>query len=180
MRYRTEASILPSNEDLGFPSLRNKCEERVPKSLTGAEEKIAMECPICHGTDDICHSHRRGFDWLLAFLLLLPYRCWNCYRRFYHFRLPRLPGGLHCCSRGQRIADAEHCESGTQSAEASGTSVLGFGPLPWQLLMISTLKKVQNEARAELSAFYFCMLCYSAMLLFLLTGLLLKWEMTIP
>jgi hypothetical protein len=52
--------------------------------------QLAMECPFCFQSDEIHASRKRGKDLLLLLISISPYRCWNCSKRFYAFRLPDL------------------------------------------------------------------------------------------
>jgi hypothetical protein len=41
-----------------------------------------IRCPRCNCRDRVVPSHRRGLDFLLFLLLLRPYRCNACFKRF--------------------------------------------------------------------------------------------------
>ncbi len=41
-------------------------------------------CPKCWA-EDVRPSRRRWIDYFLMVFLILPYRCRNCGRRFWHF-----------------------------------------------------------------------------------------------
>lgn len=44
-----------------------------------------MKCPVC-GNADIHRSHRRGlFERMLSLILLRPFRCMDCNKRFWRF-----------------------------------------------------------------------------------------------
>ena len=45
----------------------------------------SMPCPSC-GTFDLTRSRRRGFDFLVTWLGLYPYRCQRCDQRCYRYR----------------------------------------------------------------------------------------------
>ena len=45
-----------------------------------------MVCPKCGRSDAIHSSRFRGMDRLISFFQIVPYRCWNCYARFYRLR----------------------------------------------------------------------------------------------
>jgi len=50
-----------------------------------------MVCPLCSSAD-IHSSRKRGLEVLLLLILVAPFRCYSCMRRFYSFVLiPRKP-----------------------------------------------------------------------------------------
>lgn len=54
---------------------------------------MMIECPNC-GSDNITHSHRRGIERIARYVYpRVPYRCKECWTRFWKFRNP-LGGGI--------------------------------------------------------------------------------------
>jgi hypothetical protein len=47
-----------------------------------------MECSRCHSFD-VGRAHRRGWEKLISFFGLFPYRCMTCNNRFYRSRSSR-------------------------------------------------------------------------------------------
>jgi hypothetical protein len=56
-------------------------------------ERPEVACTRCQWNCARPARRRNGIDFLLAFFLLLPFRCRSCHRRFYRFSFlqPKLP-----------------------------------------------------------------------------------------
>jgi hypothetical protein len=84
------------------------------KPVCDISPKTAVDvprCPSCHHPDYVRPSRRRPWDWILAVLLLSPYRCTSCWGRFYRFNLGSglgilVPGAWR--RRGSRSSVPDH------------------------------------------------------------------------
>jgi len=66
------------------PFTRTEVLEKVREVLGPLQRGRRIVCPRC-SSKNIRRSARRWFDWLLALVFFVPYRCRDCRTRFYRF-----------------------------------------------------------------------------------------------
>jgi DNA-binding NtrC family response regulator len=80
--------LTPDMPSLRKPFTRTEVLEKVREVLGPSQRGQHIVCPRC-ASKNIRRSARRWFEWFLALMFLVPYRCLDCRSRFYRFGIMR-------------------------------------------------------------------------------------------